>query len=110
MNIYGYVLLVNVISADMVRIQQLLPQQNPVETCRKINSCIFQTCDLLHAIYSYYFYFEILLLRLLFESLSYITITITITLPSINTTITITITFVTISKEITSYTAIIYFA
>ena len=65
----------------------------------------YQTCDLLHAIY--YYYFEILLLLLLLQTLSDITITITITLPSI--TITITINFVTISKKITSYTAINYF-
>ena len=61
-----------------------------------------QTCDLLHAIYYYYYYFEIilLLLLLLLQYISYITITITIS---------ITIIFVTISKEITSHTAIIYF-
>ena len=67
-----------------------------------------ETCDLLHAIFYYYYYFGIILLLLLLQSSSYITITITTTPPS-NTLITITITFVTISKEITRYTAINYF-
>ena len=37
MNIYGYVLLVNVISADLVRRQHLLFQQNAVVTYRRNN-------------------------------------------------------------------------
>ena len=68
------------------------------------NSCTShggQTCDLLHAIY--YYYFEILLFPLLLLSLS--NITITLSLPYI----LLLLLFITISKPVKSYTGIMYF-